>query len=266
MVNEKLKKFPKVYCASLIESEERRKNIKKQFQENGIDDIEFLISKKFEESEDIVEGNSIFFLDAGTKGAIVSHLKMIKKWYDETSEDYGFFCEDDLSLETVQYWNFNWQSFIKELPKDWDCIQLLSCGKNIQNIRMRRRYWNDWSVGAYIITRKYAKILIDSFIFENKFVLEIGEWVPLAEHVIYLTEKTNIENIENLYNVYTFPLFLEEIKFETTFLNRNTKDYGVDCGILVEPHKEHHVESYNIILEWWKGVGKNMTLNEILKM
>jgi GR25 family glycosyltransferase involved in LPS biosynthesis len=266
MVSEKLKNFPKVYCASLIESKERRENIQKQFYENKIGSIEFLISEKFENSEDIVEGNKIFFLDNGTKGAIVSHLKMIKKWYEDCSDEYGFFCEDDLSLDTVQYWNFTWKNFIEELPENWDCVQLLSCGNHIEQIFLRKRYWDDWSVGAYIITRNYAKKLLDSYIFGDKFILEMGDWVPLAEHLIYSTPKSNIESDENLYSVYTFPLFLEEIKFETTFLNRSTKNFGVDCGVMDQSHKEHHIESYNIVLEWWKNIGKNLTLKEILKM
>jgi len=266
MDSEKIKNFPKAYCASLIESEERRENIKKQFQEKGIDSIEFLISKKFEDSEDVVEGNRIFFLDDGTKGAIVSHLKMIKKWYDETLDEYGFFCEDDLSLDTIQYWNFTWENFIQELPKGWDCVQLLSCGSHIKEIKLRKRYWDDWSVGAYIITRKYAKVLIDSYIREDKFVLEVEDWAPLAEHLIYLTPKTNIQNIDTSHNVYTFPLFLEEIKFETTFLNRGTKDYGIDSGLMLQSHKEHHIESYNLILDWWKDIGKDLTLKEILQL
>ena len=40
----KLDNFPKIYCASLIECENRRKNIQSQFLNYGIQEINFLLS------------------------------------------------------------------------------------------------------------------------------------------------------------------------------------------------------------------------------
>ena len=101
-------------------------------------------------------------MNPGTIGCAVSHLKAIKKWYDETDESYAFFCEDDLSLETVEYWNFTWEEFVESIPEDADCVQLLCLRESgsFSDFRFRRREWNDWSVTAYIITRDYAEKII----------------------------------------------------------------------------------------------------------
>ena len=252
----KLDKFPKIYCASLFESEDRRKNFKNQFLKYNIEDINFLLSERQFEDDPSVSGELTFLLNLGTIGATVSHLKMIKKWYDETNEPYAFFCEDDLSLQTVQYWNFNWNNFLIELPDNWDCIQLMCIGKNLNSIKFRRRYWDDWSVGAYLISRKYAKILIDSFISNEKFLLEYPEehyWAPLAENLIYYAPRSVIDqNI--LYNVYTFPFFVEAIEFISTFHGKS----------LEEKYKEDHLESHIEVLKWWKNIGKDLTLKELL--
>ena len=161
-----------------------------------------------------------------------------------------------MSLETVQYWNFNWSDFISNLPENWDCAQLMCIGKNLNSIKLRRRYWDDWSVGAYFISRRYAKILIDSFIFDEKFSLEYPEehyWAPLAENLIYYSPKS-VTDQKILYNVYTFPLFVESIEFISTFHGKT----------LEEKYKEDHLESYIQVLKWWRTIGKNLTLKQLL--
>lgn len=253
----KLDNFPKIYCASLNECEDRRKNIQNEFLKYNISDINFLLSDRQTKNDPSVVGRYKFVIDLGTIGATVSHLKMIKKWYDETNEPYAFFCEDDLSLETVKYWNFTWTDFIKNIPKNWDCIQLMCIGKNLNEIRLRKRYWDDWSVGAYLVSRNYARILIDSFIIDERFSLEYPEehyWAPLAENLIYYAPRSVIDqNI--LYDVYTFPLFVESIEFVSTFHGRT----------LEEKYKEDHLESYISVLKWWKNIGKNLTIEQLLK-
>jgi hypothetical protein len=259
--------FPNIYCASLKESTERQENIRKQFLENNVQSFQFLLSERFENTNDIIEGEKTFYLDHGTKGAITSHLRMIKHWYYNTNESYGFFCEDDLSFETIQYWNFTWDEFIESLPKDWDCIQLICASENSDDIRLRRRTWDDFSVGAYIVTRKFAKVLIDTFIKEDKFLLEFpnnNDWVPLAEHLIYYSPKSVVDSQNLEYNVYVLPLFVEEIKFTTTFFDRKSKYWGEDTGLYKETHKGHHIDSYHKVLNWWENIGKNLSLNEIL--
>jgi hypothetical protein len=252
----KLENFPTIYCASLIESENRRNNIIKEFSNYSIQNINFLLSERQLKEDPNIIGKYKDVMDLGTIGATVSHLTMIKKWYYETDEAYAFFCEDDLSLETVEYWNFTWENFLNNLPENWDCIQLMCIGKNLNKIHLRKRYWDDWSVGAYLISRKYAKILIDSFTCGDKFLLEYPEdhyWAPLAENLIYYSPKSVIDQ-KISYDVYTFPLFVESIEFISTFHGRS----------LEEKYKEDHLESYINILKWWKTIGRNLNLNELL--
>ena len=120
----KLLDFPSVNYISLDESVDRRDSLRKQFYYCGIERTRELLSKRFKYCDDKVYGEQLHILDDGTIGCVVSHIKMIKKWYEETDEDYAFFCEDDLSLETVQYWNFTWEEFMNILPSKWECIQL----------------------------------------------------------------------------------------------------------------------------------------------
>ena len=249
IMNDKLKNFPSIYYISLEESVDRRENLHRQFEEYGITNLNGIISKRFSECDDIVTGPKVDVLDDGTKGCVVSHLKMIKKWYEETDEDYAFFCEDDLSIETVKYWDFTWEEFIDKLPEDSECVQLCCIRESQEDIRIRERSMYDWSVTAYILTREYAKKIIDKYCFGKVYNLDIfgTEFYPMPETVIFY----------DIGKVYAINLFVEDQKFKSTF----TETANIESG-----NKEHHVETYEYVMNWWKQkspLQKSGTLSHI---
>jgi FkbM family methyltransferase len=256
MQTNKLKNFPSVYYISLEESKDRHENIVNQFSEYGIIPTAIL-SKRFSECDDEVTGKLLHQLNGGTIGTIVSHLKSIRKWYEETNEDYAFFCEDDLSLETVKYWDFTWEEFIESIPDDVMCVQLHVIREEYETFDLRKREWNDWAATAFILNREYAKILIDTYcVGENKFNLELpsprDNIMPLGENILY----TTVENV-----AYSIPLFVEEIKFNSTFSSDDDAD--VQNG-----QKTGHVNSYHTIINYWKNRSNtkesHMNIEELL--
>lgn len=230
----KLKEFPSVNYVSLEESVDRQITLVNQFYEHGITNINSVISKRFAESNDVVTGKYAYTLNDGTKGCVVSHLKAIKNWYENTDEDYGFFCEDDLSLETIQYWNFTWEEFIEKIPEDAECVQLLTIRGDFETFELRERQWNDWAATAYIITRDYAKRLIDTYIQNDTYHLEVpnSEVMPLIENLLFVGK------------TYTAPLFVENIEFNSTFVG---SDDDVNDG-----QKRDHYYAHDTVLNYWK--------------
>jgi GR25 family glycosyltransferase involved in LPS biosynthesis len=252
MMKNKLENFPSVYYVSLEECKDRQENIKKQFAEYGITPTAIL-SKRFTETDDEITGKFLDQMNGGTTGCVISHLKAIRKWYEETDEDYAFFCEDDLSLETIEYWDFTWEEFIEIIPENACCVQLLVIRKNYETFDLRKRLWNDWAATAYIITRDYAKVLVDNYcLSEKRFHLELpgsrNVLTPLVENVLF-------ETLENV--CYTIPLFVEDIQFNTTFSPEEDKE--VNGG-----QKNGHIEAYKIVLNHWKKEETNMNKIETL--
>lgn len=262
MESNKLENFPSVYYVSLEECKDRQENIEKQFAEYGITPTA-IISKRFSESDDEITGKFLSDMNGGTIGCVVSHLKAIRKWYEETDEDYGFFCEDDLSLETVKYWDFKWEEFIETIPEWACCVQLLIIRENFETFEIRKRLWDDWAGTAYIIARNYARVLVDTYCLgEKRFHLEIpgtgNVLTPLLENVLF-------ETLEDV--CYSIPLFVEDINFNTTFSPEDDEDVNGS-------QKNGHIESHNTVLNYWKNKMKsfkvvkkdetNMTQIEIL--
>lgn len=246
-IENKLENFPTVYYVSLEESKDRQSHLHNQFYSYGVTDIVPIISKRFHECDDKVYGKQLHILDPGTIGCVVSHIKAIRKWYDETEDDYAFFCEDDLSLETVQYWNFTWTDFIEAIPEDAECVQLCSVRSSQQDVLFRERTMYDWSVTAYILTRDYARKIIERYCDGDSYRLEITgtNFYPMPETVMFY----------GMGKVYSIDLFVEEQGLKSTF----TETANIEGG-----NKEHHVESYRYVIDWWKNTGYRTNINEFM--
>jgi hypothetical protein len=244
----KLSDLNSVYYVSLEGSISRQKNLESSLKKNGVKNINPIVSKRFADSNDVVTGKYVYQLNDGTKGCCVSHLKAIRDWYENTEEEYGFFCEDDLSLDTVTYWEFSWGDFIKNLPNDWQCVQLMCIRGEFDDIKLRSRYWDDWSATAYILKRTYAKVLIDSYIKEESYHLELSdvEVMPLIENILFAS--TN--------KCYTIPLFVENIDFKSTF---EGDDDDVKDG-----QKRNHYFTHDFVLNWWKEHGNSTTIEVLM--
>ena len=236
-----LENFPYSYYVSLEESVERQKSLHEQFSRYGIDDITPILSKRFAECNDKVKGEMLHILDGGTIGCTISHLKAIQKWYEEKDDDYAFFCEDDLSLETVENWNFTWNQFIEKLPDDTECVQLTTVRPSFESVHFRERSMYDWSVTAYIMTRDYARKVLERHVFGDEYDLTIPgtNFYPMPENVLFY----------GLGKVYVVELFVENNHLSTTF---NQIEGG---------HKEYHKESYDFVSNWWKT--QHTSLNQL---
>jgi hypothetical protein len=206
----------------------------------------------------VVSGELIHKLLESGRAPVTSHLKAIKDWYFNTDEEYAFFCEDDLSFETVQYWNFTWEEFFKSLPKNWDCVQLCWVREEDSMFlfltEIRPRCWCDWSGCAYLIKRSHAKNIISNYYKNGEFTLtytgidsvERPEWalIPNIETIIF----------SKFGMIYGFPLFCEDV---------------INCDTTMVPHEHRYnmrhwnIYSYKTIIDWWKTEGKNLTLFDL---
>jgi GR25 family glycosyltransferase involved in LPS biosynthesis len=242
----KLDEFPSVYYITLEESTERQEYIKKQFTEYDIKPIP-LKSKRYAESDDIIEGQFLDVVWPAARGVCASHLKAIKKWYNETEESYAFFCEDDVSLEPVKYWNFTWKEFVNALPNDWECVQLMWIKEQFDDLNFRERSWDDWSATAYILTRGYAKKLIDTYHYDDAFHLTVKDSTvyPVAENILFLNQG----------KVYGAPLFVEEVQELSTVAIE---------GEIIDGQAANHHESYHYVMNWWKN--NHITLEKLMNI
>ena len=261
-ISEKLKNFPSVNFVSIEESQERRDVLYEMFEEYEISNVTPHIYKRYsDEDHKIIEGPLI---NHTGKGLVISHLKTIREWYENTDEEYTIICEDDFSFDSVKYWNFTWEEFFRQLPQDWNIIQLCLIREDMfiffnPKVKLRNRCWCDWSTCAYLISRKHAENLIKNYYPDDFIHLEYkgtdkelrereetSYWfcLPSPENIIY----SPFEGSQG--GVYTFPLFVENVSFNSTW--SGTTDNWLNR------------QSRNQILDWWRTKGQNKDLNDLM--
>ena len=240
-----------VNFVSIEESEDRRSNLRRQFSEYGMTDLVPHIFKRWHECGHELTGKFVKDLHENSKGPVTSHIKAIKKWYDSTDEEYAFFCEDDLSLETVEHWGFTWEEFTDRLPKDWECVQLTWIRPSPTRVELRNRLWDDWNAAAYLIKRDYAKRLLAAYYVDgNRFNLEINDsdLIPIVENILF----------NGLGVVYNIPLFVEDVR------NVSSTYFGKD-PTEVNGQGEYHWDSHDWVSGWWRARGRATRLEDLTK-
>jgi len=201
-----------VNCISLESSKDRQEKTINEFNkfEVNVKVIQAYDGRVTDyQNNPIVQGLYLHQMDSGAIATVLSHLKAIKDWYNTTNEDYGVFCEDDMLISNSNNWLFNWNDVINNLPKNWKAIQLYVI-KDVKesDMKLNIRKWDNWACGIYILSRTYAKKIIDKYYPNDTFILINDNLIPLVENIIYGPENKDI---------YTLPLFTEDTSFKSTF-------------------------------------------------
>jgi GR25 family glycosyltransferase involved in LPS biosynthesis len=238
----------KPYILSLKDCYDRRQILEKTMIQNGMKKWEMCIFDKVENSNIRFNGTS----EDIPLGILSSHLCTIKKWYEESDDDYGLFFEDDVSFESKKHWNFDLVDFTSRLPGDWSAIQLCGIYQVKPDIRLRERDHIDHGLQAYVLTRSFAEKLISETFAFDKSINITKPYISSSVENIVLNPKYG--------KVYTFPLFNHNIfDFKSTSIEYDNKNFTDGQSHLA-------IASYNEISNWWAEKGCKLSLEEILEL
>lgn len=250
---EKLQNFPSVNYISLYESVDRRQYMENQLNALGIDRTNAYISERFNKLSNInITGP--FVHEVTTQfGTIIAHLNVMRNWYNSCNEPYAIFCEDDVSFESVNYWNFTWNEFMEHLPKDWECVQLMRLispwnndSEQFLKIKLHEgRYWGAHS----LMRREYVKKILDkTCIGINEYYCEVWEnnvaITPIIENLLFI----------GVGKVYNIPLLIENLRFNTTFENRPASSTS------------SQESSHRTVLNEWNNTGNLLNIKDIMSL
>ncbi len=238
----KLKGLPPIYYINLDEQPERAQYMEEQFKYWEIDNYERISAYdgRDDDLSDILKGRYPDNMTSGEIGCTTSHLKAIKHWYETSDSSYAMIVEDDLNLELVKYWNFTWNDFASKLPYDWDVVQLaIICTGNL-HVQLHKRFVNDFSTAAYMITRHHAEKILKHHYRDGKYKLDNGvKPRAVADDLIY-----------NSGNTFSIPIFL----------------YKIALGSSIHP--EHidifHRNSHDGLLGFWQKEGPNLDIKALM--
>ena len=251
----KLKGLPKIYYINLDNRIDRREYMETQFDYWGIKDYHRVsgtkyLASKYEEWKYVIDNFEIYEdyhykINPAFISNFITHLEMIKNWLETTNEDYMIMMEDDYDLSLIEYWNFDWEYLMNNIPYDWDCIQLGFDSYFYIHFFLHPKT-DQTSFGVCMINRHYAKKLIKLYTRNDKIYInaERNNYKELKyiRHVDY--------SICNNGKVYCIPLIPQ---------NPNFSSY--ENFIKLECQKTIDI-SYEIYYKWWKEEHHKFTVED----
>lgn len=239
----KLKGLPPIYYLNLDEQPERAKYMEEQFKYWEIENytrISAYDGRDGRDLGDILKGRYPDNMSSGEVGCVTSHLKAIKHWMETSDSPCALMMEDDCDLSTASHWTFSWKDFYAKVPYDYDVVQLAIINPGSVHINIHKRFVNDFSTAAYIITRHHATKLLKYHVRGEKYKLDNGvKPRAVADDLIY-----------NSGNTYSIPLF----------------HYKIELGSSIHPdHIEiFHRQSHDGILGFWQNESNKLSDFKVL--
>jgi hypothetical protein len=241
--------MPTLNVISLHECASRRRNIMTTASKYNFKNTVYNINDRFSFNSGInIQCYALDVMPEAAIGVAVSHLESIRYWYEHTNEPYAIFAEDDIKLDVADLWGFTFRDFLHSLPKNWQAVQLFRIRNQesydaSEGLNFRRREWNDWGCGSFLITREYAKQILDKHIKNGIYILEMENGThPIIENIIFTCHAGD---------VYNFPLFAEQI-FDSP------KDlWDIERGI-----KPDHKASSELTISLWQN--NKLSLQQIM--
>lgn len=252
----KLKGLPMIYYVNLDHRTDRREWMETQFNHWGIKNYhrvrasKYAVSK-YDDWKDLIVENKILECISLMSTAL-NNIETIVNWYDSYSSETCIMMEDDLSLQTIKYWNFDWTYFRNNLPENWECVQLYFCstyhedGLSVPMFLHKR--CDSGSAAAYLINRSYAKKVKDLMYRDGRYKLTFSD---NSFHKRY--SDTHIIQDANLFDIgmtYSVPLFSLNINLGGDNQQNDNKMFPMDiiCSRLIE--------------DWWKNHHHKFSLEE----
>jgi len=250
---DKFKNFPPIYWMTLDHSTERQQNMNRQLDYYGLTDRTMIIGYDGKQCDylnsDLVSGPYFSQMNSGEVACAMTHVKAIKHWYETSNTDCAIFFEDDVDFTITNYWNFTWDDVMSILPNDWNIIQLcLIRVEEIDTVRLHMRTNINWSACAYLVSRDYARRIVEDYCPEDKYTLFLKgdpKAIPFAENIVYFLGEPY---------TFTLPLFTENISFYSGFYPNFIKN----------THKDNNIKSNQFVYNWWKENGKHKTIKDLL--
>lgn len=234
--NNKLTGIPKIYYFS--NNENNREIMENNFSKWNIENYErVLLSKDNPKNLKKLLIDKDLSLTSDQLLYNLIRVKSIIDWYDNETDDYCIFMEDNINIDLAKYWTFDWKLLIELLPYNWDCIQLNVTRSDSIEMYLKPKDSEVIKSSCFMITREFAKKLKNLHYDNGKYRLHINSKDYSIPEYYY----GNIDFfLFELGICYTFPVF-------NTWGNYLSED---------EEKSSNHIE------RWWKNESKKFTVFE----
>jgi GR25 family glycosyltransferase involved in LPS biosynthesis len=143
-------------------------------------------------------------LNGGEHGCTCSHIKALVFFLENSSDEYCFIAEDDLSNNYSQYWHDKHYELLKN--GDYEILQLQTTTDRFNNNELIPEKKSDSGATIYKIKRNIAEVIVKNHFHQETLTIDLSNHIhPVADHLIWTYG-----------NTYLLPMF--------TYLNVTDSD------------------------------------------
>lgn len=273
-LSNKLKNLPKIYYFNLDEREDRKDHIETQYDYWGITNFKRISTSKFRSSEfdqwkslvlnckeEIYKNSKQHCSELAVS---ISYIDFMKDWLRESNDPYLFLMEDDMDLSYIEYWHFDWEYLMNNIPYDWDCIQLGFENEMIFPCFLHPIHpYHD--LGACLLTRRYVQKLVDIHFKDGKydFYQKINNFKWSAKKDWSFTNKNGYKMMGSAKPTVTLDYFIchsgNTYSLPLISVNPNIGSYDTNYIRQDRGDLDFTRRSYDL---WWKKLRDTKTLVE----
>lgn len=176
----KLKNIPHVYYFNLDNRTDRKEYIESQFDQWGVTNFTRVSGSKYlasayDDWKHLVKRNEFIPLEQENLAAIgntITHIEFLNWWLNNTTEEHCVIMEDDVDFSLVEYWHFDWDYLMENIPYDWDCIQLSYASRVEMKFFLSPKPGYGTFSGPSMLNRRYVEKLVSLHYKNNQFILD----------------------------------------------------------------------------------------------
>ena len=252
MLNDKLKGLPHIYYLNVDTEIKRKDYMESQFDKWGIENYTRVSASKFLGSEfdswkDMLHFPEIYPTNdrnPRNNGVSISHLEIMREWLETTNDPYMIIMEDDTDMDLIEYWHFDWEYFMDNIPYDWDAVQLMFNSLTVIPCYLHPKHITSWN-GPIMINRYYAQKLLRLYLIDGKYnFIHKTNRIDRANYISKNRVNVGVDDFLGFNGkVYQIPLFSQ---------NPYLDEIQRDCH--VKSHKAHYY--------WWKKMKDEFSLED----
>jgi hypothetical protein len=252
-LNNKLETIPHIYYFNLDNRTDRKDWMEFQFERWNIKNYTRVSSSKYLASKThewihLIEGEIYRWGEhpAATVNAI-SHISFLMWWLENSNDSHLILMEDDYDLSLIEYWHFDWDYLMNNIPYDWDCIQLGYESQEEIKFFLSPKPFAKTFFGPCMLNRRYVEKIVDLHYKDGKFLLnkKMNNYQFLMDNGSANVDYFIAENGKT----YCLPLITTNIEFGS---------YEDD----VHKVPDCHVKSRELYYWWWKNERDKFTLED----
>lgn len=263
----KLSGIPPIIYMNLDHRVDRKEHIENQFKKWGITDYTRWSSSKF--SVDKIDKwrhkLDLMLLAPSDASIVMNEFSLLIEWYNSGISEHLLVMQDDLSLDLVEYWPFDWNMMMKRLPYNWDIVQFYHCHDHHIRMHLYPREWHSSSAACFLVNRFFVEKLIKihlqpdgSFKLDNnlKDLRVHKESYSSDDFLLYQIGKS-----------YTLPLLCLDQKLsinQDNKSNQNSDSENYDPVISAYHNKIYDILATSCIKKWWEEKSHYYTADDIL--